>query len=182
MNPRYTRTAVALHWLVFGLILANFPLGLYMADLHFSPLQLRLLSYHKWIGVTVFLLAAARLSWRAAHTPPPLPASMPEWERHAAHGLHFLLYLLLFAIPLTGWLTSSAKGIQTIYLGLVPLPDLIGKDKALGQLLGEVHSGLNFALLALVGIHAGAALKHHFLDRDGVLARMLPFLAKETTR
>jgi len=178
MTPatRYTNTAIAVHWLIALLILAAFPLGIYMSDMALSPLKLKLISYHKWLGVTVFLLAVARLAWRAGHTPPPLPGTIPLWQQRAAHGLHFLLYVLLFAIPLSGWLMSSAKGFQTVYLGLVPLPDLIGKDKALGHLLENVHATLNFAMLALLLAHVGAALKHQYIDRDGTLARMLPFL------
>jgi cytochrome b561 len=176
---RYTGTAISLHWLVTFLILAAFPLGLTMGDLALSPFKLKLISYHKWLGVTLFLLAAARLAWRATHTPPPLPAAMPTWQQYAAHGLHHLLYVLLFAIPLSGWLMSSAKGFQTVYLGVLPLPDLIGKDKALGDVLKEIHRLLNYGMLALVIAHVGAALKHHFIDRDGILARMLPFLDKE---
>ncbi len=179
---RYTGTAIGLHWLVAFLILAAFPLGIYMSDLALSPLKLKLISYHKWLGVTVFLLAAARLVWRATHTPPPLPATMPAWERYAAHGLHHLLYVLLFAIPLSGWLMSSAKGFQTVYFGVLPLPDLIGKDKSLGDLLQKVHGLLNYGMLGLVIAHVGAALKHHFIDRNGILARMLPYLDKENTR
>lgn len=182
MTTRYTRTAIALHWLIALLILAAFPLGVVMHDLPLSPLKLRLISYHKWLGVTVFVLAVVRLAWRATHTPPPLPETVPGWQRRAAHGLHHLLYALLFAIPLSGWLMSSAKGFQTVYLGVLPLPDLVGKDKALGELLEEVHKMLNFGLLWLVLAHVAAALKHQYLDRDGVLARMLPFLEKGTTR
>ncbi|MFA5243524.1 MAG: cytochrome b/b6 domain-containing protein [Sulfuricella sp.] len=176
MPARYTHTAIALHWISALLIVAVFPLGVYMADLALSPLKLKLISYHKWLGVTVFLLLLLRLAWRLGHVPPPLPDSMPLWQRQAANGLHFLLYLLLFAIPLSGWLMSSAKGFQTVYLGVLPLPDLIGKDKALGDLLRAVHETLNMTLLALLLAHAGAALKHHFIERDGILARMLPFL------
>jgi cytochrome b561 len=184
MTPptRYTGTAIALHWLVTLLILAAFPLGVYMHELPLSPSKLQLYSYHKWLGVTVFLLAVARLTWRATHTPPPLPATTPAWQQRAAHGLHFLLYVLLFAIPLSGWLMSSAKGFQTVYLGVLPLPDLVGKDKALGELLTEVHKILNFTLLTLFAAHVAAALKHHFIDRDGVLAQMLPFLDKGASR
>jgi cytochrome b561 len=178
-SARYNGTAISLHWLVAFLILAAFPLGIYMSDLALSPLKLKLISYHKWLGVTVFLLAAARLAWRATHTPPPLPDAMPAWERYTAHGLHHLLYVLLFAIPLSGWLMSSAKGFQTVYFGVLPLPDLIGKDKALGDLLREVHRMLNYGMLGLVIAHAGAALKHHFIDRDGILSRMLPYLDKD---
>ena len=179
-TARYTRTAIALHWLAAILIFAAFPLGLIMSDLPLSPLKLKLISYHKWLGVSVFLLAAARLAWRATHTP-PLPDVMPAWQRRAANGLHFLLYLLLFAIPLSGWLMSSAKGFQTVYFGVLPLPDLIGKDKALGDALQEVHEMLNYGLLALVSAHVAAALKHQFIDRNGILARMLPFLDRRSS-
>lgn len=177
--PRYTRTAIILHWLSVFLLLAAFPLGVYMHELPLSPSKLQLYSYHKWLGITILLLAAARLAWRLGHTPPPLPAAIPLWQQRAAHGLHGLLYLLLFAIPLSGWLMSSAKGFQTIYLGVLPLPDLVGKDKVLGELLTVAHQALNFTLLALVVAHVGAAFKHHFIDRDGVLARMLPFVNRE---
>lgn len=184
MTPqlRYTPTAIALHWLVVFLIIGAFPLGMVMGGLPFSPLKLKLISYHKWLGVTVFILVVARLAWRATHTMPPMPASMPRWEQRAAHGLHHLLYFLLFVIPLSGWLMSSAKGIQTVYLGVLPLPDLLGKDKALGDLLGTVHASLNYSMLALVVVHIAAALKHQFINCDGVLARMLPFLDKGDLR
>lgn len=180
MPDRYTRTAITLHWAIALLIFAGFPLGVYMQDLPLSPDKLRLYSYHKWIGVSVLLLAAIRVSWRATHRPPPLPASMPSWERLAAQSVHFLLYALLFAIPLSGWLMSSAKGVQTVYFGVLPLPDLVGKDKELGDMLKEVHETLNFALLGLVLAHVAAALKHHFVERDDILARMLPFLRRKS--
>lgn len=178
-SARYTSTAITLHWLIAFLILAIFPLGVYMHELPLSPSKLQLYSYHKWLGVTILLLAAARLAWLVGHPPPPLPATMPLWQQRAAHVLHGMLYLLLFAIPLSGWLMSSAKGFQTVYLGILPLPDLVGKDKALAELFTEAHKILNFALLALLVTHVGAALKHRFIDRDGVLARMLPFLDQE---
>lgn len=178
MNAQYTRTALTLHWLIALLIFAAFPLGVYMHELPFSPDKLRLYSYHKWIGVTVFMLAIFRLSWRITHRPPALPETMPGWEKFAAHATHYALYALIFIIPLSGWLMSSAKGFQTVWFGLLPLPDLVGKDKELGDLLAGVHQVLNFALFGLVAAHAGAALKHHFIQHDDILARMLPFLAK----
>ena len=172
---RYTTIAIALHWLIALLIFCNFPLGLYLEELALSPSKLKLLSYHKWVGVTIFLLVVLRLVWRATHVPPPLAATIPRWQQLVAHGVHFLLYVLLFAIPVSGWLMSSAKGVPVVYLGLVQLPDLVGKDKELGELLEEVHEVLNFGMLALVGMHIAAALKHHFINRDDTLRRMLPF-------
>ena len=175
---RYTLTAVRLHWLMAILLIGLFAVGLYMTGLKLSPQKLQLYSWHKWAGVTVFVLALVRLAWRIGHPPPADPAGMPRWQALAAHGVHHLLYLLMIAIPLSGWLMSSAKGFQTVWFGVLPLPDLLQKDKALGDLLQTVHQFLNYSLAALVLAHAGAALKHQFIDRDGVLARMLPYLDK----
>lgn len=169
---RYSTPAIMLHWLMALLIFAGFPLGLYMVDLPLSPDKLKLYSYHKWIGVTLLMLVAIRLSWRLTHTSPPLPASVAAWQRRASAIVHGLLYLLMVAIPLSGWLMSSAKGFQTVWFGVLPLPDLVGKDKALGDLLAEVHTILNFTLLGLVVLHVGAALQHHFIERQPFLQRM----------
>jgi len=169
---RYSTPAIVLHWLVALLIFVAFPLGLYMADLPLSPEKLQLFSYHKWIGVTVFMLAGLRVVWRLTHTPPPLPASVAGWQRRASAVAHGLLYLLILVIPISGWLMSSAKGVQTVWFGVLPLPDLIGKDKALGHLLEEVHETLNYTLLALVVLHVAGALQHHFIERQPFLQRM----------
>jgi cytochrome b561 len=175
--PSYTRTAVALHWLAALLIVCNLMLGVSMVELPLSPLKLRAFGWHKWIGITVFLVASARLAWRYANPPPP-PVAMPEWQRRAAAATHAALYVLMLAVPLSGWIYSSSTGVSVVYLGLVPLPDLVAKDKALAAVLKAVHVTLNLGLVALVGVHAGAALKHHFVDRDAVLPRMLPFLRR----
>ncbi len=176
----YSRTAMTLHWLMAALIFAAFPLGVYMSDLKFSPLKLQLVSYHKWLGVTIFLLLLVRLAWRLRHTPPALAWRIAVWQQRAAHAVHQILYGLLVAIPLSGWLMSSAKGVPVVYFGLVQLPDLVSKDKAIGQLLENIHAALNYALLGLVLLHVAAALKHHFLDKDDTLARMLPMLKRST--
>ena len=168
----YTRTAIALHGAMALLMLAGFSVGLYMVGLPLSPLKLRLYSYHKWIGVSVAALLLPRIVWRGLHAPPPLPATVPAWEQAAAHATHLLMYLLMLGVPVTGWLMSSAKGVTTVYLGLWPLPDLLARDDALGLLLEALHRLLNDALLGLVSLHVAAALKHHFIDRDGVLGRM----------
>ncbi len=173
MTTHYTTTAKALHWGIAALIFGLLGLGFYMTGLPLSPSKLQLYSWHKWAGVSVFLLAAARLAWRATHRPPAMPQHMGTLERLAAHAGHHLLYVLMFAIPLSGWLMSSAKGFQTVWFGVLPIPDLLGKDKALGDLLQTVHMGLNFTLVAVLLGHVGAALKHHFIDKDDVLTRML---------
>ena len=170
----YTTTAIAFHWLMALGLIANFAFGTYMHELPLSPRKLQLYSWQKWAGVTAFLVVALRLAWRLAHRPPALPEALPRLARRAASATHGLLYLLMFAIPLSGWLMSSAKGFQTVYFGVLPLPDLLAKDAALGDALLQVHFSLNMLFAVLVIGHAGAALKHHFIDRDDILARMLP--------
>lgn len=174
MDTRYTRTAISLHWLVALGIIGTFTLGFYMADLPLSPNKLKLYSWHKWAGVTLFLLALLRLGWRLTHPAPPLPAGTPGWQVLMAHVTHWALYFLMLAIPVSGWLMSSAQGFPVVWFGIVPLPDLVGRDKALGELFLQMHVIMNYTLLTLVALHAAAALKHHFIDRDDILRRMLP--------
>lgn len=164
------------HWLTVLLLIGSFVLGYTMVDLAPSPAKLKYFAWHKWIGVTVFALALARLLWRQWTGVPALPATMRAWERHVAVAVHVLLYLLLLAAPLSGWLMSSAKGYQTVYLGVLPIPDLIGKNVELAHFLEELHELLVTSLLVVIGLHAAAALKHYFVDRDEVLGRMLPGL------
>lgn len=174
MNNTYTRTAIALHWLIALGLIGAFALGTYMSELPLSPRKLQLYSWHKWAGVSLFALVLLRLGWRLIHPAPPLPASMPAPLRTAAHLTHVALYILMIAIPLSGWLMSSAKGIQTVWFGVLPLPDLLAKDADLGKQLELLHMVLNYTMAALVLAHIGAALKHHFVDRDDILQRMLP--------
>jgi len=175
IDERYGNTAIALHWLSAALIVANLALGLSMVPLPITPLKLHWYLWHKWIGITVFLLTCARLAWRWAHPAPP-PVEMAEWQRRAAALSHMLLYVLLLLIPISGWLYSSSTGVQVVYLGVLPLPDLVPNDKPLAHVLRGVHVGLNFLLFVLVCVHTAAALKHHFVDRDTALGRMLPGL------
>ena len=175
-SSRYTPAAVALHWILAALIIFNLAYGLYTVDLPLSPQKLTLFSYHKWVGITVLAIAAGRLLWRLGHPPPPLPDTMKPWEKRLAHASHTLLYVLFFAAPLTGWLFSSAAGFQTVYLGVLPIPDLLAKNKELADVLKVMHHWINYTMAAVIVLHVAAALKHHFIDRDDVLTRMLPFL------
>jgi cytochrome b561 len=174
---RYTRTAIAFHWLIALLIVCGFSLGWVMTDIPgFTPTKLRYFSWHKWIGVTVLALVVLRILWRATHAAPPLPTGMPAWQRAAAQVAHLALYVLMVLIPVSGYLYSSAANVPVVYLGLVPLPRLIAPDPVLKVVLKNVHIALNYTLLVLVVLHVVAALKHQWLDRDGLLSRMLPFL------
>ncbi len=171
---RYSGVAIALHWVTALLIVANLLLGLSMVPLPLSPRKLQWYLWHKWIGITVFLLTSLRLTWRLLRPPPP-PVPMPRWQRRASSLSHAALYALLLLVPVSGWVYSSATGVQVNYLGLFPLPNLVGKDRSLAAALRILHLTLNSALFALVLVHAGAALRHHFVQRDAVLHRMLPF-------
>ena len=172
MNTTYTPVAKGLHWLMAVMILGLLALGIYMSDLPLSPQKLTLYSWHKWFGVTVFLLVWLRLAWRVTHRPPALPETLSAPMRLAAHAGHAALYLLMLAIPLSGWLMSSAKGFQTVWFGVLPIPDLLGRDRELGDLLQQVHKLLNLLLMLTLAGHVLAALWHHFVLKDDTLRRM----------
>jgi cytochrome b561 len=182
MPQRYTPTAIALHWLIAILVIGTFTLGLVMTDIPgLTPTKLRYFSWHKWAGVTVLLLAVLRLLWRLANRAPVYPATMPAWQQKAAHLLHALLYVLIFAVPLSGYLYSLASGVPVVYFGLFKLPVLIQPDPALKVVLKAVHYWLNMFMAGLVGLHVAAALKHLLVDRDGITQRMLPFSTSRET-
>jgi cytochrome b561 len=171
-NSHYTRTAVALHWIVAVLIIAGGTLAVVMVGLHMSPRKLKFFAYHKWIGMTVLALVLVRLLWRSTHRAPP-DEPMPRWQALAAHATHWLLYLLMLAVPIVGWLYTSAAGYPVVYLKIWQLPDLVSKNRDLADVLVRAHHWLGWTLLVVVGLHAAAALKHHLIDRDATLKRML---------
>lgn len=172
MTCTYTPVAKGLHWLMAVMILGLLALGIYMHDLPLSPQKLELYAWHKWMGVTVFLLVWLRLAWRVTHRPPALPKTLSPVMRVAAHAGHAVLYVLMVVIPLSGWLMSSAKGFQTVWFGVMPIPDLVGRDKALGDFLQQVHEVLNAVLMLTLAGHVAAALWHHFVVKDDTLRRM----------
>ena len=172
MNTTYTPVAKGLHWLMAAMILGLLALGITMSDLPLSPQKLTLYSWHKWAGVTVFLLVWLRLAWRVTHRPPALPETLSPLMRLAAHAGHAALYVLMVAIPLTGWLMSSAKGFQTVWFGVLPIPDLLSRDRELGDWLQQVHKLLNLLLMLTLAGHVLAALWHHFVLKDDTLRRM----------
>ena|SRR5450830_853940 len=174
-KKKYSGVAILLHWLIALMIIGTFTLGLVMINIPgLTPTKLKYVAWHKWSGVTILALACLRLLWRLTHAAPPYPSSMPRWQIGAAHLLHLLLYVLIFAVPLTGYFYSLASGVPVVYLGLFPLPVLIDPNPEWKAILKLAHYTLNMTMLACVILHFLAALKHHFLDRDDVLKRMLP--------
>lgn len=175
MEPvrHFTRTAITLHWLIAFIIAVAFPVGLIMSDMPVSPLRIKVFVWHKWAGLTVLWLALIRIGWRATHAAPALPATLPPWQQRASRVVQWAIYALLFAVPLTGWTYSSAAGYGVVYFNLIPLPNLVAKNRELADQLKDLHETLNWTLLCLVVLHAAAALKHHFVDRDGILVGML---------
>lgn len=164
---------MALHWVLALALALMFGVGLYMADLPFSPLRLKLYNWHKWAGICILTLSALRLLWRFGHRPPPEPP-MPAWQARAATATHGLLYALFFAVPLAGWAYSSAAGFPVVVFGVLPLPDWVAANRELAEAIKPLHRWLAYALASLAVLHVAAALKHQFIDRDGLLRRMWP--------
>lgn len=174
---RWGWIAMALHWVLAVLVLGLTGFGLWMTGLEDGLEKFRLYQLHKSLGVVVFVLVLTRLGWRLANPTPPLPGHLRPWERAAARFTHAGLYVLLLAQPLVGWVMSSASplGIPTEVFGVLPLPDPVAPNEALYDVLAWVHFGVAMTILALVALHVAAALKHHFVLKDDVLKRMLPF-------
>jgi cytochrome b561 len=182
---RYGVVAMTLHWLLAAAILFMLGLGPYMTGLEETdPWTFPLFQLHKSIGLTILMLSVVRLLWRLANPVPMLPIQMKPWERVGARTVHVLFYVLMIAIPLMGWATvsSAALAVPTTWFGLFEWPhipflaDLPRAEKRMIEgPLAATHSVLAFSMLALMGLHAAAALKHHFRDRDDVLKRILPW-------
>ena len=162
------------HWIVALGILGNGVWGLLMTDMAPSMSKISIYALHKSIGLTILALFALRLAWRLYDRAPP-DEPMPQWQRIVAHATHVLLYGFILAIPLSGWIYNSLHGYPLQWFKLFNLPALTAKNDELSHVAGEVHEWLFYLLLLVLVGHAGAALKHHFFDRDNVLRRMLPF-------
>ncbi len=169
---RYTRVAVALHWLVAAIVLGQFALGWWMQEIPKQPPGPRVEAFnlHKSIGLVVLALMLARIAWRLGHRPPALPA-MPRWQARLALATHFLLYAALVALPLTGYLGSAFSGYPVTFFGLA-LPQWAGKNAALKDWMSGAHLAVAWTLAVLFAFHMGGVAKHVLLDRDGLLRRM----------
>ncbi len=175
-EQRYGTVAIALHWLMALLLIALIVLGLYMSrlpDVGFDKNKILLVLYHKEYGMLALGLAVVRLAWRVGNVLPALVEELPDWQQVAARFVHLCFYGFMFALPISGWLMSSAAGIPVYVFG-VRLPDLIAHNEYRFQQLIEIHKWLGYALIGFIVLHAGAALRHHFLSRDNTLKKMLP--------
>jgi cytochrome b561 len=173
---RYGAVAQAFHWIIAALVVTQFVLANLEGGLPLGAHKLALIARHKSVGMTVLMLAVLRLLWRLKHPPPELPSGMTHLERVLARGTHWAFYLLLFAMPLTGWMMSSAKNYSVSWFGWFTWPNLIGKNEAAFNLLHSTHEILSDILFVIAVLHILAALKHHFWNKDNVLLRMLPFV------
>ncbi|MEJ8847692.1 cytochrome b [Variovorax rhizosphaerae] len=167
-----------LHWLIALLIFLQFALGWLAVGWHLSPMKLTLFVWHKSTGMVVLGLVVIRLLCRLATPAPPLPADTPAWERGAARASHVMLYLLMLGMPVTGWIINSAAGMPFRIFWRLPLPAIVAVDKGTAALASLAHLSLGIALALLLVVHVGAALRHHFVQRDNVLTRMLPTRTK----
>lgn len=174
-ETRYTTVAVTLHWLIAILVITQLTLGWTMIEIPREPVGVRAywFNLHKSIGITIALLAVVRLLWRWSHRPPPLPASVPLWQRRAAAVSHALLYVCLIGMPLIGFLGSTFSGYPIKYFGIT-LPEWGYKSDELKSFFSAVHLGLAWIFMTLIAVHAGAAIKHVLVDRDRVFWRMWP--------
>lgn len=174
---RYSNTAVTIHWITVVLVLFQIWLGLSFADLPEGPERGNLFTWHKTIGATILLLTIIRLTYRLMNPPPPYPPELARWEQVAGTWNHRLFYVLLIGLPIGGLIAVSGQtaGPTTTLLGGLPLPVIPGVSKQMGETAGAIHSALAWVLIAFIVLHAAAALKHQFIDRDRAAGRMPPF-------
>jgi cytochrome b561 len=195
-TERYNAVAMTLHWLIALSIIALIAAGVWMVDAIKQPesraTAFQTYQLHKSLGLTVLVLSVLRLAWRLAHRAPPLPDGMSAFERFAAKSTHVLFYALMIGMPLAGWAMVSASkfGLPTIVFGLFEWPHIawietienLESKAATEAVFKTAHKYMGYGLGALLVLHVGAALKHHFVNRDGVLARMVPGIQARGSR
>jgi len=171
-KERFGWGAIILHWVMALLIIGMVAIGLYMTNIPVSPEKFKFYGWHKEFGMVVLMLVMIRIVWRIKNILPSL-SFLPTWERLAAHATHWLFYIFMFALPISGWLMSSFSGFPVSFFGLFVIPTLVQPDESMSSLFRELHKWLAYGLIATFCLHVGAAFKHYFIDKDNVLQRML---------
>lgn len=169
---RYGAFAIVLHWLMAALIILLIAIGLYMTRIPVSLEKLKLYGWHKEWGLLALMLVMLRIVWRIGNITPSL-SSLPLWEKLVARSVHWAFYGFMLAIPVTGWLLTSAAGLPPSFFGLWVLPSLVSPNPHLQNLFTEIHKWLSYGLIFTFCGHVGAALKHHFINKDDILRRIL---------
>jgi len=170
-STQFGSISIALHWIIALLMIGMLCVGLYMVGLPLSPQKIQIYGWHKATGMFILLMVLLRLIWRLSNIQPRL--KLPFWEKISARVMHWLLYALMFLMPLTGWLMTSAAGYTVSFFGLFIIPAPISANEQAKALFGTLHEGFAYALIVAIIIHILAALKHHFIDKDDILRRML---------
>ena len=184
-TPRYTAIAIILHWIIAALLVGMVFFGWYMEDLSHGfqagevPLEsvLQAYNWHKTIGLLILFLSLARLAWRLTHKAPGMPEGMKPWEKLAAHAVHGAFYVIMIGMPILGWVAASASEFDSFLFNNpdMTMPRLpVPQSEGLHEVSGSIHGAGGWPILVLWALHAGAALKHQFLDKDGLLHRMIP--------
>jgi len=164
--------SIGFHWIMALLIVVMLTVGIYMTRIPFSLSKLKLYGIHKEIGMLILFLVVLRLSWRLANITPTLE-NLPSWEEWSAKAMHYLLYCFMFLMPITGWLVTSSAGLPVSFFGLFTIPIIISPNPDVQTVVTDIHQWLAYSLIAMIGLHSAAALKHHFIDKDSILRRML---------
>ena len=170
---QYGTTAKVLHWLVVALLLAQYSIGWLMPDLHRGMKPGAAMTFHVSVGTSILVLIVLRFAWRLAHPVAP-ESSLPPWQRLSSEVVHWLLYVLVLATTVTGWLFASFRGWSMSFFFLAPMPMLASDNAAAGKAIDGLHQAMEWALLVVIGIHVAAALAHTFVYRDRIMQRMLP--------
>ena len=171
-NERYSIPTRVMHWAVAVIMIGMLALGVYMTGVELSPFKFQLYWWHKSIGAMVLVLFAARLIWRMINIWPHHP-NHKGYERFLANVIQAFFYIAMIGMPMTGWMMSSAKGYPVSVFDWFILPDLIAPDQELGEILAELHTVCGYVLIGAILLHAAGAIKHHIIDRDDTLIRML---------
>jgi len=175
-TTRWGAVAKTLHWIIALLVIGMLVGGLTMTGMKLSMDKLQVYAIHKSLGITVLVLMLLRFAWRGIDLRPQDVAGMSPTVAFMAHAVHRLFYVALIAMPISGWVYNSASNFPLVWFKLLPLPALVAPDPAIKVIANQVHVSLAWLIMLLLAAHVAGALKHHFIDRDDTLRRMLPFV------